>query len=181
VIDENPSPLAAVITPCPASGIRSLSTRVRIDSYTNIHGVAELNDGQLFAAVRFIKAAGGCSAPAAKQADAVPLGAMRLRQFPPAADGDPQTREAELMIRHPNYSGMQMDQLSRLYVPAHFVKSVHIWQGDEDLLVVEGGISISENPEFRFDYRSNGAATLRAEVIDSEGSTFSQEWPAMRA
>src|ERR1700760_4165669 len=32
VIDQNPSPLAAVFTPGPASGVRALSTRVRIDS-----------------------------------------------------------------------------------------------------------------------------------------------------
>ena len=51
------------------------------------------------------------------------------------------------MIRHPNYSGMQMDQVTRLYVPAHFVKSVRIRQGQDLLLSIESGISISENPE----------------------------------
>jgi sulfur-oxidizing protein SoxY len=85
------------------------------------------------------------------------------------------------MVRHPNYSGMQMDQLTRLYVPAYFVKSVRIWQGDALLLSVEGGISISENPAFRFDYHSTGAGGFRTEVTDSEGKSFSQEWPAARA
>ena len=60
--------------------MRSLSTRVRVDSYTNVHAVAELSDGQLYAAQRFVKAAGGCSAPAAKQeADADPA---RHNAFP---------------------------------------------------------------------------------------------------
>ena len=84
------------------------------------------------------------------------------------------------MIRHPNYSGMQMDQLTRLYVPAHFVASVRIWQGNQLLLGVESGISISENPEFRFDYAPNGAAEFRAEVQDSEGQTFKKAWPVAR-
>jgi sulfur-oxidizing protein SoxY len=182
VIDANPSPLAAVFSPGQGSGIRSLSTLVRVDAYTNLHAVAELSDGQLYAAARFIKAAGGCSAPAAKQeADGIPLGTMRFRQFPPAESADPGLREAQLMIRHPNYSGMQMDQLTRLYVPAHFVRSVHIWQGDALLLSVESGISIAENPEFRFDYQPAGAASFRAEAQDSEGSVFKQEWPATRA
>ena len=89
VIDENPSPLAAVFSPGPSSGLRSLSTRVRVDSYTNLHAVAELSDGQLYAAQRFVKAAGGCSAPAAKvEADSIPLGTMRFRQFAPAAGAD---------------------------------------------------------------------------------------------
>jgi len=178
VIDENPSPLAAVFTPGADSFMRSLSTRVRVDSYTNLHAVVELSDGQLHAVQRFVKAAGGCSAPAAKQqADTVPVGAMRFRQFPPASGADPAIREAQLMIRHPNYSGMQMDQLTRLYVPAHFVKSVRVWQSDDLLISIEGGISISENPVFRFDYRPNGATGFRAEMEDSEGRLFRDEWP----
>jgi sulfur-oxidizing protein SoxY len=181
VIDENPSPLAAVFSLGAGGGVRSLSTRVRVDSYTNLHAVAELSDGQLYATQRYVKAAGGCSAPAAKQeADAIPLGTMRFRQFTPAQGADPELREAQLLIRHPNFSGMQMDQVTRLYVPAHFVKSVHVWQGDDLLLAVESGISISENPEFRFDYRPNGAASFRAEMEDSEGQTFKREWPATR-
>lgn len=179
VIDENPSPLAAVFSPGPSSELRSLSTRVRVDSYTNLHAVAKLSDGQLYAAQRFVKAAGGCSAPAAKlEADSIPLGTMRFRQFAAAAGADPDRYEAQLMIRHPNYSGMQMDQVSRLYVPAHFVKSVRIRQGQDLLLSIESGISISENPSFRFDFRPNGAATFSAEMEDSEGRSFRQEWPA---
>ncbi len=182
VIDENPSPVAAVFSPGPSSFIRTLSTRVRVDSYTNLHAVAELSDGQLYAAERFVKAAGGCSAPAAKQeVDAIPPGTMHFRQFPGAPDADPEAREAQLMIRHPNYSGMQMDQVTRLYVPAHFVQSVRLWQGDELLLSVESGISISENPVYRFDYRPNGATAFRAEMADSEGRSFTGQWPVTRA
>lgn len=180
-IDENPSPLAAVFSPGAGSGMEMISTRVRVDSYTNLHATAELNDGRLYATARFVKAAGGCSAPAAKmEADAIPLGAMRFRQFPPARP-DGALRQAQLMIRHPNYTGMQMDQLTRLYTPAHFVTSVRIWQGDQLLLSIESGISISENPEFRFDYRPNGSAGFSAEVMDSTGRTFQQAWPAGRA
>jgi sulfur-oxidizing protein SoxY len=178
VIDQNPSPLAATFTV--GSGIRSISTRVRVDSYTNIHVVAAMAGGELYAVERFVKAAGGCSAPAAKQeANSIPLGSMRFRQF--AGDAGASTREAQLLIRHPNYSGMQMNQVTRLYVPAHFVSSVHIWQGDELLLGIESGISISENPEFRFDYRPNGAAEFRAELQDSEGRSYKENWSATRA
>lgn len=178
VIDQNPSPLAAVFTPGPASMMHSLATRVRIEDYTNVHAVTELSDGQLYVTTRFVKAAGGCSAPAAKlEADAIPPDTMRFRQFPPA-DG---RREAQLLIRHPNYSGMQMDQVTRLYIPAFFVKTVRIWQGDELLLSIESGISIAENPAFRFDYRPNGAGSFRAEVEDSKGGSAHQEWPAARA
>jgi sulfur-oxidizing protein SoxY len=175
VIDENPSPLAAVFSP--SSGIRTLSTRVRVDSYTNITVVAELSDGQLYATQRFVKAAGGCSAPAAKlEADATPEGEMRFRRFSADSSGSGQA-EAQLLIHHPNYSGMQMDQVTRLYVPAKFVKSIRLWQGEALLLSVEAGISIAENPAFRFSYRQNGGSVFRAEIEDSDGRSFRQEWP----
>jgi len=182
VIDQNPSPLAVTWSPGPGSGIRTISTRVRIDSYTNVHVVAELSDGQRYVSQRFVKAAGGCSAPAAKQtAGAIPPGTIRFRQFAPASGAASGLREAQLMIRHPNYSGMQMDQITRLYVPAHFIESVHLWQGDEPLLAIESGISISENPEFRFDYRPNGASVFRAEAKDNEGKVFKDQWPVTPA
>lgn len=182
VIDENPSPVAATFALGPDSGVDRISTRVRVDSYTNIHAVAELSDGKLYATQRFVKAAGGCSAPALKQtADAIPLGTMRLREFPHPDDSPSGEPEAELMIRHPNNSGMQMDQLTRLYVPAHFVKSVRISQDDKPLLSIESGISISENPDFRFDYRPRGAKVIRVEAVDSNDQSFTGHWPAQAA
>jgi sulfur-oxidizing protein SoxY len=180
VIDGNPSPVAASFVLAPSAGVHALATRVRVDSYTNIHAVAETSDEQIYAVARYVKAAGGCSAPAAKQqADAIPAGTLRFRQFPIAPDKP--TREVELMIRHPNYSGMQMDQITRLYVPAQYVASVRLWQGEELMLEIASGISIAENPTFRCDLRPNGAAEFRAEVTDSAGAVFKQRWPVLRA
>lgn len=100
---------------------------------------------------------------------------MRFRRF---ASDDPERAEAQIMVRHPNNSGMQMDQVTRLYVPAHFVRSLRIMQGQEPLLAIEAGISIAENPSFRFDFRPNGAISFSADMEDNEGSSFHQTWPA---
>jgi sulfur-oxidizing protein SoxY len=179
VIDANPSPLAATFTPCAGAGIDSIATRVRVDDYTNIHAVAELSDDQVYEVARFVKAAGGCSAPALKQtADAIPLGTIRFRSFPAQDHG---RMEAQVMVRHPNYSGMQMDQITRLYIPADFLQTVRIWQGDQLLLAVEGGISIAENPSFRFSFKPNDGKTVRVEVDDSEGRHFTDSFPLQSA
>ena len=46
------------------------------------------------------------------------------------------------------------------------------------MLSVEGGISISEDPNIRFTYVSNGAKHFRAEARDTQGHVFEHEWPA---
>jgi sulfur-oxidizing protein SoxY len=176
VIDRNPAPVAASFALGP--GVSSLSTRVRVDSYTDVHAVAELSDGKLYAVQTYVKASGGCSAPALKNADAATatLGQMKLRLFAKSAEAA--AREAQIMVRHPNNSGLQMDQITRLYVPAFFVRDLRVWQGDDLVLAMEGGISISQDPNIRFSYVPNGAKTFRAEAIDTEAHMFRGEWPA---
>jgi len=174
VIDANPSPLAARFAIGEGSGVDRIATRVRVDDYTNFHAVVELSDGALLASARYVKAAGGCSAPALKvSGDTIAPGTIRMREFAAdAATARPGWREAQVMIRHPNYSGMQMDQVTRLYVPAHFIKSLRVQQDDALVFAVEAGISIAENPLFRFMYRPNGAKEFRVEAEDSDGGSF---------
>ena len=104
VIDENPAPVAATFHIGPDALVSSISTRVRVNSYTNVHAVAELSDGKLYVAKTYVKASGGCSAPAAKNAEQAGLGELRFRQFArPAETGN--LREAQIMIRHRTIRG----------------------------------------------------------------------------
>jgi sulfur-oxidizing protein SoxY len=179
VIDQNPAPMAARFELGPESSVSEISTRVRVNNYTDVHAVAELSDGRLYVTKTYVKASGGCSAPAAKNADEAKarLGLMRFRQLTKATDG-PQNgvREAVVMIGHPNNSGLQMDQVTRLYVPAFFVNELHIWQDDTLILAVQGGISISEDPNIRFSYVPNNAQRIRVEAKDTDGHVFENEW-----
>mgnify|MGYP002150436774 CR=1 FL=1 len=47
-----------------------IETRVRVDAYSHVRAIAEASDGQLYAVTRFVKASGGCSAPAGSDAQA---------------------------------------------------------------------------------------------------------------
>jgi sulfur-oxidizing protein SoxY len=49
-----------------------------------------------------------------------------------------------------------------------------VFQGDDRLFLLEGGISLSENPVFRFGYSDNGAENLRVRAEDTEGNVFEQ-------
>src|SRR5258708_15353319 len=175
VIDENPAPVAATFTVGPHAGVTSISTRVRVNSYSYVRLVAELSDGQLYGVKAYVKASGGCSAPAASNSDATRamLGQMKFRTFRADVAAPP---EAQFMLRHPQNSGLQMDQLTRLYIPPFFIDNLKIWQGDDLVMTMEGGIAISEDPNIRFNYVPNGAASFRAEAIDTSQNLFKDEW-----
>ncbi len=179
VIDQNPAPMAATFMIGPRSGLTMISTRVRVNDYTNVHAVAESADGSLHVVELFVKAAGGCSAPSAKNMDeiAANMGKMKFREIPAADLGSARRREAQIMIRHPNHSGLQMDQGTGKYIPARYVDHLVVKQGEDLIFEMTGGISISEDPNFRFTYVPNGAKMLSVEVHDSEGASWRQKYP----
>lgn len=177
VIDQNPAPVVGTFHLSPANGIASISTRVRINAYTNVRAIAEMNDGTLYMAKKFVKASGGCSAPATKDADVAMarLGKMKLKQIGTWRKDEPS--EAQFMVSHPNYSGMQIDQLTQLWIPARYVRTIDLTLGGRPILKFEGDISMSENPSIRFFVKPEAGDVLHAKVTDSDGATFEQDWP----
>lgn len=178
VIDKNPAPVAATFHfgEAAGKGDRMLSTRVRIDMYSNVRAVVETADGRLHMATKFVKASGGCSAAASKDADEAlaNLGKMQIRTFDAAdaKDKTPPTREAQVMIRHPNFTGMQMDQVTRQYTPMHIVSEMDVKRDGARIFKMEGGISISENPNFRFSFVPGGENVIEVTAKDTEGQVF---------
>ena len=183
-VDENPIPMAADFTFGQASPTASFSTRVRVNSYSYVRAVAEGMDGKHYMVKTFVKASGGCSAPASKDLAAAKalIGRMKLRFFKPAepAPSAPQQSglsEAQIMIRHPNTSGFQMDQVTMLYIPAHYVDMIEVRQGTELVMKIEGGISLSEDPNLRFFYRNTGKGEITVNASDTEDGKFTKSWP----
>jgi sulfur-oxidizing protein SoxY len=180
VIDDNPSPLAGRFIFGPLADPREIGTRIRVDDYTYLHAVAETKDGKLYGTARFIKAAGGCSAPAGKdQALALQrLGEMKMTLSGQSRIGSPV--EAHLLVSHPNASGMQMDQVTRNYVPADFVHTIKVTYNGSPVVTVESDISISEDPSLTFEFLPNIAAgDLSAEIEDSSNRHFVRHWPVI--
>ena len=66
VIDENPAPVAAEYSFGPAMMPLDFEFRVRVDSYSDVRAIADTGNGNRVMAGRFVKASGGCSAPAGK-------------------------------------------------------------------------------------------------------------------
>lgn len=174
IVDNNPAPVVATFTygEAAGSGERLLATRIRIDRYSDVRAIAETADGKLFMTSKFVKASGGCSAPASRDADeaAKLLGKMQIKTALKNASGPGQ--EAQVMIKHPNNSGLQMDQLTGLYTPAHFVDKIEVRTNQKLVFSMEGGISISEDPNLRFSYQGNPSDVMDVVAGDNQGGNF---------
>lgn len=177
VIDNNPGPLAGRFTFGAAADPRTLKVRMRVNSYTDVHAVAEDAAGQLYAVQKFVKASGGCSAPAgpSDEESTRNLGQMKLKLVNEFAPGEPV--QAQLMIRHPNFNGMQMDQLTRLYAPAHFIRTMNITYDDQPVLRFESDIALSTDPVITFGFKPTRPGKLKVEITDSKEQSFVREFP----
>ena len=176
IVDENPSPLVSKFHFTPKTGDASLTTRIRIDKYTYVRAIAEMSNGNKFMVSSFVKAAGGCSAPSLADMDAVMarLGKMKMKFMKTGSKGS--LNKAEFLISHPNYSGLQFNQLTRAEIPAHFVNYLRIEQDGQLILEANPDISISEDPSFMFHYLDSGGP-LNVEIEDSHGQKFTKEFP----
>lgn len=175
IVDNNPSPIAGVFTFHPLAGRLHLETRIRVETYTHVRAVAVMSDGTAMMAVKHVKASGGCTAPAGRdhQVALANLGKMRL-SLPQGLQAKPgeQTRLVQLMLSHPNESGLAMDQLSRLYPQAYFVRSLEVSYQGRPVLSAEMDFSISENPHFRFYLQASNQGMLKASFTDTQDKVF---------
>lgn len=175
-VEKNPQPLAGIFHMTPASGRADLALRVRVDAYTNIRAVAVLNTGEHHLVTNFVKAQGGCSAPAASDfAKAMEhIGEMKFRAMEDNQHAD--LMIGQFLLSHPNVTGMQKDQKTQLIRPEHYVKTIRLYEGDQLLMTAETGFSVSEDPSFRFFFRPSGAGEIRAEVEDSKGMHWKESF-----
>ena len=166
-IDANPSPVAAIFTFTPESGRADIDTRVRIEAYSHLRAVAEMNDGKLYMSTHYIKASGGCSAANGTlpdYADFKPK--LKFKVDPNVEKGQPTL--AQLLINHPNASPLVRDQVSNLFQQAYYVRTVNVSYGGKLIMTADVDFSISENPNFRFYFTPQGEGELRAEVLDTK-------------
>jgi sulfur-oxidizing protein SoxY len=176
VIDDNPAPIAAHVTFGPAGDPQSLKFRVRVNQYTYMHAVEETTDGALYETHRFVKASGGCSAPSGSYDPQAltEIGKMKLRWL-----GEPQeghAREAQLLIRHPNFNGMQRDEATHGYTPARFLKSVDVTLSGDPVLHLDSDISLAADPAITFGVKVPGKGKLAITARDSDNAVFEQSF-----
>jgi sulfur-oxidizing protein SoxY len=173
IVDNNPSPVAAIFHFTPQSGRADVETRIRVEQYTHVRAIARTNDGRLFMATSYVKASGGCTAPRGNDpASALAtLGRMRMKVDGTPVPGRPML--AQLMISHPNDSGLAMDPIARTYSAPHFVRTVEVTYAGQPVMRADVDFSISENPNFRFYFTPGNGGRLEARIVDNQDQAFS--------
>lgn len=171
-IDKNPEPFVGEFQFSPESGKADLAMRVRINAYSNVRAIARLNNGELHMNKVFVKASGGCSAPISADLEAAMkrIGKMKFRVDPDGSEDQPLL--TQLLISHPNITGMQMDQVTRLVRPAHFIQRMNVTFNDQPVLRAKTDIAISADPNFRFYFIPQQRGVLKAEIADNQGKTW---------
>lgn len=177
IVDENPSPVVAEFTPGKSVPNATISTRIRVNDYTNVRVVAETESGKLFMVSRYVKAAGGCSAPAGKDEKAALARMGKMKVFAPEKVIVGQPATFQVLISHPNNSGLQFDQMTRNYIPARYIKHVDISYNDQPVLTIDSQISISEDPSYHFIFIPDRAGVLSVKAIDNKDKVFTTEVP----
>lgn len=174
IIDNNPVPFAAAFNFTPETGKADLAMRLRVNSYTYVRAIAETNDGKLYMTKAYVKASGGCSAPIGADIEAAMarMGKMKFK-----FDGEHATLQqpnlTQLLISHPNITGLQMDQVSRMVKPAHYVEDVKVSFNGRPVMTAKTDIAISADPNFRFYFVPTQGGELKAEIRDNLGNQFS--------
>ena len=181
VLDDNPMPVSAIFAlaePMPRFGF---DVTMRVNGPMPLHVVAETEDGALFVAETFVKTSGqgACSAPPGTDPDLAlaDLGRMDIAITPrsdiagrlAALSGD-RRDQLDIDIRHPSHSGLQMDQISLLFIPVRYIADIGISLDGRDYAGVTGSISLSENPRIGMTV-PGGAQSVGVTMTDTEGTT----------
>lgn len=172
LVDKNPSPLAAQLELTRALGIANIETRLRVDEYSHVRVVAELSNGELHTDSRYVKVSGGCSAPPNREAPEL-LGRTSFRLPEGLHPGQP--TPVDLTVMHPNDTGFELNQITVMRIPSHFVRTIRVRYGDQPLFSAETDFSISENPSWRFHFVPAQRGLLTADVEDSHEMRFHGE------
>lgn len=138
IIDENPTPCCATFEF--VGLLPYIETNIRVNAYTHLTVVAEDIDGNLYVNRKFIKAAGGCSATPIVDSD-VPRDKIDI------IDDKLHFDKKKIQFNHPNYSGLQFNQLTRTEIPADYIDSVVV-KTSKGIFSYEGTIGISQNHYF---------------------------------
>ncbi|MDK3073890.1 quinoprotein dehydrogenase-associated SoxYZ-like carrier [Sedimentitalea sp. JM2-8] len=179
ILDENPMPVSAVFDlhqPLPQFDFEAT---MRVNGPTPVHVVARTSDNRLLMSESFVKTSGtgACAAPPGTDPEKAlaSLGRMQLDVTAPdltarlTQAGTEAAGTLGIAISHPSHSGMQMDQISLLFIPARYVHTLDVDIDDTPFARITGSISLSENPQVAISIPA-AARAVAVTMTDTDGT-----------
>lgn len=184
IIDENPTPVVAVFHVAGDRPSIAVKSNFRVDRQSDIRAIVEASDGKLYMVAQLIKFAGGqssCSAPPQGDPAEIKASMGRMKMIEVQAQAEPGSiaktsalGRARINLRHPNHTGMVMDQITLLYTPMKMVSEIDVAQDGKSILRVEGSIALAQDPMIEFDYPRGGAQDFAVTMKDTDGGAWTK-------
>ena len=182
-IDKNPVPLVGIFEFTPHSGRADLAMRIRVDDFSYVRAIAEMNTGELYMDKSFVRAKGACSAPPPSLAFAESkklMGKMKINTIGEVELGKPNLMQ--LKIRHPNITGLAPVKIgSRVRPPPHFINAIEVDYNGDMILKATLTFSISMDPAFRFFFVPEKEGVMSVKGIDTKQNEFNSTFKVSAA
>lgn len=172
-IDRNPLPLVGTFELTPLSGRADLAMKVRVDNASFIRVIAETSDDKFYMDKVFMRTAGGgCSAPPGPgmQVSLEKRGEMKLKFLDDPVAGQPVL--TQLMVRHPNVTGLSIDVVTRNRPPPYFLDELLVQYDDTTVFKAALTFAISQDPALRFYFQPEQSGKLSVTARDTKDQTY---------
>lgn len=175
LVGVNPIPVVGVFHFFPESGKAEISTRIRLETDSYVHVVAETSDGNLYMNAIPVRATGGCGGTVEGDEKSIRISAGRMKFHADENIANDQIVKGTLLIKHPMYTGLQRDLVSQGFRPAFFINKAVIKYNSKKVMDADLYIGMSEDPNIQFSFVKNEASGLvEVEIQDNEGGIFTK-------
>jgi len=179
LVDANPVPIVAHYQFPLSFNTLALSTRIRMKNDSHIRAIAETESGALLMASTIVNAGGGCGGTVAEDEAIVRenAGKIKFQLNPPYK---PQkTASATLQIKHPMYTGLQIDAKTKQLKPAFYIQHANIMFEESSVMQVDFNVGTAENPHLTFNFdlptthHQANVNQVHIQLLDNERKSFS--------
>lgn len=175
IIDENPMPVSAVFEFAEPQVSVKLAADMRMNGPSPVRAVVETTDGRLLMTERLVKTSGlgACAAPPVGDPEEAISAIGQMQAHEAVTPGQSSAaRMVRLEMKHPQHTGMQMDQITLHYILARYVEKLEVAAAGQPLFTLTGSISLSEDPAVTFAVEDREASRIEVRMTDTEGTVI---------
>jgi len=177
-VDANPVPMVAHYQFPLSFNALELSTRIRMENDSHLRAIAETESGALLMATATVNAGGGCAGTIAEDESIVRenAGKVKFQINPPYKMHE--TAAATLQIKHPMYTGLQLDAKTQQLKPALYIEHADIIFEEASIMQIDFNVGTAENPHltFKFDlpktHHQTSVNNVHIKLSDNERRVF---------